>query len=409
MVQKGVCNPQIVCVIQNSTECSSMKYLYWILISGKRYITLKSEVQVMMCTDCSSLEEVGSTRWGYCHGHSLICRGRNNLKQCSTQRNMKACTIKKMLQRLMFWGDADLGFLWNDQRWRTPMKRDIYSDHPHVRHVDCPVSHTCNNDRAKWTKFKILTSVHLPFNHLPSPLVNWVHIWSEKNQYETYHSWVWDPSLFYCFTPSIYMDLFRRYICWNRFCKLLQSRVTGLCLALAVWLRSGGRGPHTRGRVSSYPQLVGDSSRMQHVAFLQSFLCPNQNVNYICLSVAVSTGERPSLFGVGACRKSVTTLSIITPPSRHTPDLYVLLGARGVRIAITPTFYRARCTLSINLTAQWVKQFTKCNRGSLLLHAHKYLHEGFRRQALDSMSAVSNRICFYKSVFANLRFEVYSL
>lgn len=210
----------------------------------------------------------------------------------------------------------------------------------------------------------------------------------------------WDPK---------HMDLFLRYICWNKFCKLLQSRVTGLCLALAVWLRSGGRGPHTRGRVSSYPQLVGDSSRMQHVAFLQSFLCPNQNVNYICLSVAVSTGERPSLFGVGACRKSVTTLSIITPPSRHTPDLYVLLGAPGVRIAITPTFYRARCTLSINLTTQWVKQFTKCNRGSLLLHAHKYLHEGFRRQALDSMSAVSNRICFYKSVFANLRFEVYSL
>ena len=56
-----------------------------------------------------------------------------------------------------------------------------------------------------------------------------------------------------------------------------------------------------------------------------------------------------------------------------------------------------------------MKQFTNCNRGSLLLHAHKYLHEGFRRQALDSMSAVSNRICFYKSVFANLRFEVYSL
>ena len=197
------------------------------------------------------------------------------------------------------------------------------------------------------------------FNHLPSPLVNWVHMVRKEPIWNISFLGLgsiivllfqlgghkWDPK---------HMDLFLRYICWNRFCKLLQSRVTGLCLALAVWLRSGGRGPHTRGRVSSYPQLVGDSSRMQHVAFLQSFLCPNQNVNYICLSVAVSTGERPSLFGVGACRKSVTTLSIITPPSRHTPDLYVLLGARGVRIAITPTFYRARCTLGINLTTQWV-------------------------------------------------------
>ena len=34
-----------------------------------------------------------------------------------------------------------------------------------------------------------------------------------------------------------------------------------------------------------------------------SRVLPNQNVNYICLSVAVSTGERPSLFGVCVSQK----------------------------------------------------------------------------------------------------------
>ena len=128
------------------------------------------------------------------------------------------------------------------------------------------------------------------------------------------------------------------------------------------------------------------------------------SIIFACLWPLVLARDRPCL--VSACRKSVTTLSIITPPSRHIPDLYVLLGAPGVRIAITPTFYRARCTLSINLTTQWVKQFTNCNRGSLLLHAHKYLHEGFRRHALDSMSAVSNRICF---VSTNLFLQTWDL
>ena len=61
----------------------------------------------------------------------------------------------------------------------------------------------------------------------------------------------------------------------------------------------------------------------------------NQNVNYICLSVAVSAGENHPPCLASACRKSVTTLSIITPPSRQTRDLYVLQGAPGVRIAIT--------------------------------------------------------------------------
>ena len=68
---------------------------------------------------------------------SLTHLRRNNphFKQCPTHRNMKRCTSKKMLQRLMFWGDADLGFLWN-QRWRTPSKWHIYLVY-HVQHGGC--------------------------------------------------------------------------------------------------------------------------------------------------------------------------------------------------------------------------------------------------------------------------------
>ena len=143
----------------------------------------------------------------------------------------------------------------------------------------------------------------------------------------------------------------------------MQSRVTGRSLALAVWLRSGLWRPWPTPRcklIAQSPQLVGNSlfSNAIPLCFCGfSPVCgrPSQSEchssNYICLSVAVSTGERPSLFGVCVSQKCDHPLHN-NPTIAPYLYLYVLLGAPGVRIAITPTFYRARCALRINLTAQ---------------------------------------------------------
>ena len=94
----------------------------------------------------------------------------------------------------------------------------------------------------------------------------------------------------------------------------MQSRVTGLSLTLAVWLRSGLCWPwptHTDRckLIAQSSQLVGNSrpTKCLHLCGLSPVFSSPQSEchssNYICLSVAVSTGERASLFGLCVSQK----------------------------------------------------------------------------------------------------------
>ena len=83
----------------------------------------------------------------------------------------------------------------------------------------------------------------------------------------------------------------------------------------------------TPSRVSSYPQLLGNSSPMQHLVAFHVFSPIRTSIIFACLQPLVLARDSPCLGS--ACRKSVTTLSIITPPSRHTQTYMYSWGHRG--------------------------------------------------------------------------------